>query len=64
MVSLKCVCNSRFSMDVIVRSTTNPVKTLECSAINDGRSLLAMFLTVLYEVEGLETEALKQDIVQ
>ena len=34
-------------------------KTLECSAINDGRSMLAMFLTVLYKVEGLETETLK-----
>ena len=25
---------------------------------NDGRSMLAMFLTVLYKVEGLETEIL------
>ena len=32
---------------------------LESSAINDGRSMLAMFLTVLYEVDGLETETLK-----
>ena len=28
-------------------------------SINDGRSMLAMFLTVLYKVEGLETETLK-----
>ena len=27
--------------------------------INDGRSMLAMLLTVLYKVEGLETEILK-----
>ena len=33
--------------------------TLESSAINDGWSMLAMFLTVLYKVEGLETEILK-----
>ena len=35
------------------------MKILESSAINDGRSMLAMFLTVLYKVEGLETEILK-----
>ena len=35
------------------------MKTLESSAINDGRSMLAMFLAVLYKVEGLETETLK-----
>ena len=35
------------------------LKALESSAINDGRSMLAMFLTVLYKVEGLETEILK-----
>ena len=35
------------------------MKTLESSAINDGRSVLAMFLTVLYRVEGIETETLK-----
>ena len=34
-------------------------ETPESSAINDGRSILAMFLTVLYKVEGLETETLK-----
>ena len=34
-------------------------ETLESSAIKDGRSMLAMFLTVLYKVEGLETETLK-----
>ena len=34
-------------------------ETLESSAINVGRSMLAMFLTVMYKVEGLETEILK-----
>ena len=38
------------------------MKTLK--HLNDGRSMLAMFLTVLYKVEGLETETLKQDLVQ
>ena len=40
-------------------STDENYKTLESSAINDGRSMFAMFLTVLYKVEGLETEILK-----
>ena len=39
-------------------------ETLENSAINDGRSMLAMFLTVMYMVEGLETETLKLDLMQ
>ena len=30
-------------------------ETLQLSAINDWRSMLAMFLTVLYEVESLES---------
>ena len=34
-------------------------ETLESPAIYYGRSMLAMFLTVLYKVEGLETETLK-----
>ena len=38
--------------------------TLVCSAVNDGRSMLAMFHTVLHKVEGLETETLKQDLMQ
>ena len=37
---------------------------LASSAINDGRSMLSMLLTVLYMVEGLETETLKQDLMQ
>ena len=39
-------------------SPFHQMKTLESSAINDGLSMLAMFLTVLYELEGLETESL------
>ena len=37
-------------------STDENSETMESSAINDGRSMLAMLLTVLYEVEGQETE--------
>ena len=40
-------------------STDENSETLESAAINDGRSMLAMFLTVLYKLEGLETEILK-----
>ena len=45
-------------------STDENSETLESSALGDGWSMLAMFLTVLYEVEGLETETLKYDLVQ
>ena len=34
-------------------------ETLRTSAMNNGWSILDMFLTVLYMVEGLETEMLK-----
>ena len=47
------------SQNWFVFSTDENSETLESSAINDGRSMLAMFLTVLYQVEGLETETLK-----
>ena len=40
-------------------STDENSETLESSALNDGRTILAMSLTVLYKVEGLETETLK-----
>ena len=40
-------------------STDENSETLESSAINDGRSMLAMFLAVLYKAEGLVTETLK-----
>ena len=45
-------------------STDENSNALDSSAINDGRSILAMFLTVLYEVEGLENDALKLDLMQ
>ena len=40
-------------------STDENSDTLESSAINYGQSMLAMFRTVVYKVEGLETETLK-----
>ena len=40
-------------------STDEYSETLESSAINDGRSVLAIFLTVLHKAEGIETETLK-----
>ena len=47
------------SQNWLAFSTDENSETLECSAIDDGRSMLAMFLTVLNKVEGLETEILK-----
>ena len=40
-------------------STYENSETLESSAIKDGRSMLAMLLTVLFRVDGIETETLK-----
>ena len=40
-------------------STDENSETLEISATNNGRSILAMFLAVLCVVEGLETETLR-----
>ena len=40
-------------------STDENSETLESSAMKDGRSMLAIFLTVQYKVEGIETETLK-----
>ena len=34
-------------------------EALESSAINNGRSMLSMLITVLHKSEGLETETLK-----
>ena len=47
------------SQNWLAFSTDENSETPESSAINDGRSILAMFQTVLYKVEGLETETLK-----
>ena len=50
----------RKKVAVLVRfSTDENSDTPESSAIKDGRSMLAMYLTVLYKVEGLESETLK-----
>ena len=40
-------------------STEENSETLESSALNDGRLMLAMSLAVLHKVEGLETATLK-----
>ena len=45
--------------ELVTFSTDENSETPESSAINDGRSIFAMSLTVLYKVEGLETETLK-----
>ena len=47
------------SQNLLASSSYENSETLESSAIDDGRSMFAMFLTVLYEVERLETETLK-----
>ena len=47
------------SQNWLAFSTDENIETLESSAYNDGRSVLAMFLTVLYKVDVLETETLK-----
>ena len=49
----------QFSKSHCTGSHFQQMETLESSAINDTRSMLAMFLTVLYKVQGLETETLK-----
>ena len=45
--------------EMVCISTDENSQTLESSAINDGRLMLAMCLIVMYMVEGLETETLK-----
>ena len=45
-------------------STDENSDTLESSSINDRWSMLAIFLSVLYNVWGLKTEKLKWDLVQ
>ena len=52
------------SLNWFAFSTDEDSETLESSALNDGRSMLAMFLRVLYKVEGLETETFKLDLLQ
>ena len=42
-----------------VFSTDENSETMDSLSVNVGRSMLAMFLTVICMVEGLETEMLK-----
>ena len=53
---VQCIKSIKNRLDF---STDENSETLECSAINDVRSMLAMCLTVLYVVEGFGTETLK-----
>ena len=46
------------SQNLFALSTDENSETLDSSAVMDRRSMFAMFLTVLYKVEGLETETL------
>ena len=48
-----CLCSAvhKKSQNWIAFSTDEDSEKLYCSAIQDGRSMLAMFLTVLYMVE-------------
>ena len=45
------VCKKSYNW--FASSTDENSDTLDSSAINDGRSMLAMFPTVLYKIEGL-----------
>ena len=45
-------------------STDENSVILASSAINDGQSILSMFLTDLYKVDVLGTETLKVDLMQ
>ena len=49
---------------LVAFSTVVHSDNLESSAINDGRSIFAMYLSVLHVVEGLETETMKKDLMQ
>ena len=48
---------------IIYAAQSHKAEMLESSAINDGWSMVAMLLIVLYVVEGLETEILKYDFI-
>ena len=60
---LSCTVRKK-SLNWLAFSTDENSETMESSALDDGRSMFAMFLAVLYKVEGLETETLKLDFVQ
>ena len=50
---------SASSENGFVFSMNENIETLESTAINDGQSMLAMFPTSLYVIEGLETATLQ-----
>ena len=52
------------SQNWLAFSTDENSETLESSAINDVRSMLAMLHTVMYILGGIETKTLKWDLVQ
>ena len=54
----------KFSQYWFAFSTNENCETLESSAMNDGRSILTMFITVQYMVEGLFTETMMWDLRQ
>ena len=54
----------KISQNWFAFSTDEDSETLKSSAINNGQSMLATFLTVLYVIEGLKTEMLQQDLMQ
>ena len=58
------IINAQKSQHWFPFTTYENYDTLECPAVNDGRSVLATFLTVLHRVEGLETETLRHDLMQ
>ena len=51
---VQCVMNN--SQYLFAFSSEENSEALDRSALNDGRSTLAMFLTVLFKVEDFETE--------
>ena len=51
------------SHDLINFSTDKNSETLINYTINDGQSMFVMSITVLYVVEGLETETLKLHLI-
>ena len=50
---------SKMSQNWSAFPTDENSEKMESPAINDGRSMLAMMPTVLYGVDGLDTETLK-----
>ena len=64
----RCACLSntvrKRSIYWFAFSTDENSETLESSVIDDGWSMIAMFLPVLHMVEDFGNEALRQDLMQ